>query len=116
MPRIEEVVLSFESLADLDEGRINKLLLHHLQRIAHDCLSRPADKTARKVILEFAAKPILDPDDGSCEAVKFEIEARSKVPVYRSRQYEMRVTNKGFLFNRDFPDAVDQQPLFEKED
>lgn len=116
MPRVQEVQLSFDSLADLDDGRINKLLLQHISRVAQDCMNRPGDKTKRTVSLDFHVVPTIDPETRECEQVKVEIEAKSKVPTYRSKTYEMRVTKTGLLFNKDFPDALDQPPLFNQED
>lgn len=112
MAKTQIVALDFNNLAFLDDGRINKLLLYHLQRAAQDLINRPGDKTARKVNLEFTIKPILDVDTGECDGSTIEIEAKSKMPVHRSKPYQMLVNNKGFTFNRDFPDSADQAPLF----
>jgi hypothetical protein len=111
MPRIQEVELDFSTLAQLDESRVNKLLAVHLARIAQDCINRPGDKSPRKVSLEFAVVPVLDPE-GFCESVRLSIERKSKVPTYRTKSYEMRVGTRGFAFNVDFPDTLDQAPLF----
>lgn len=112
MPRTEIVALDFTNLAGLDEGRINKVLGYHLQRVAMDLINRPGDKTARKVSLDFTIKPQIDLDTGECSSAKVEVECKSKVPVHRSKPYEMLVDSKGFRFNRDFPDTADQAPLF----
>lgn len=106
------VPLDFEHLNLLDEGRINKLLLYHLQRAAQDLQARPGDKTARKVTLEFSVKPILDGLTGECDGAFIEIEAKSKVPVHRSKPYQMHVSARGFAFNPDFPSELDQAALF----
>ncbi len=111
MPRVETVQLDFRSLADLHDERIAKLLRLHLQKIAQDCMDRPGDPAKRKVTLEFIAEPVLD-EHGQCETVKLEIECKSKVPTFRSKKFEMRVTKAGFLFNKDFPDDIDQPALF----
>jgi hypothetical protein len=110
MPRTQEVQLDFSNLAHLDNGKIDLLLRRHIARIAMDCMDRPGDKSPRKVSLEFSCVPIPD-DDGSCESVRVEIEAKSKVPTHRSKPYHMRVTKGGLLFNQDFPEDLDQQPL-----
>lgn len=116
MATINEVQLNFENLVELDEGRINRLLMRHIQRISQDCMDRPTDKTKRKVILEFTAEPVYDPDTRECESVKVEIECKSKVPVFRSKTFQMRVTKAGLRFNPDFPDQLDQPSLYPKED
>ena len=109
--RVKRVDLDFTNLAELDEGRMNKLLSVHLQRIAHDLIGRPSDKSARKVSLEFTAKPLVD-EDGNCTTCTLEIECKSKVPTYRSKPYQMSVGRAGFSFNKDFPDALDQPSLY----
>lgn len=112
MSRINEVDLCFSSMEGLDEGRINKLLMHHLANVARDCINRPMDKSARKVTLEFQVKPEPDPSTGDANTATVEIECKSKVPVYRSRRFEMRLKNNGLSFNQDFPDDLNQPSLF----
>ena len=111
MPRIQEAQLVFAELAELDEGRMNALLRHHLAIIAADCLDRPVDSAKRKVFLEFSAEPIVEPD-GGCDRVKLQIACKAKIPDYKSRVYDMKATKGGFLFNKDFPDALDQPSIF----
>lgn len=116
MPRTQVVDLNFSNLVDLDEGRIDKLLLINLARTAQDCITRPGDKSKRKVTLEFIFEPIADPDLGDCAGAKCEVECKTKLPVYRSRPFEMSVSNRGFAFNKDFPEELDQAPLFDQGD
>ncbi|MEM7813060.1 MAG: hypothetical protein AAF532_16400, partial [Planctomycetota bacterium] len=71
--------LDFENLADLDEGRIEKLLMHHWGIASRDCISRPGDKTARVVTMEFKITPNPDPDTGECETTHMSINCKSKV-------------------------------------
>ncbi len=111
MARIQEVQLDFSNLSELDNGRVDRLLRFHLQRMSADLLSRPREKGKRKVTLEFSIVPVCN-DEGECETAMVEIEAKGKVPLYRTKAYEMRVTNNGLLFNRDFPDAIEQPSLF----
>ncbi len=111
MARLTELSLDFTNLAKLDNGRVDRLLRFHLQKIANDLLSRPGDGTARKVTLEFTIKPICSPEN-ECESCRVEIEAKSKIPVFRTKPYEMRVANNGLLFNADFPDSPNQQSLY----
>ena len=111
MPQTQLVQLDFSNLSVLDEGRIDKLLKKHIQNIAQDCIDRPGDPTARTMQLNFTVKPICTPE-GYCENTFVEIECKSKVPVYRSQTFKMRVSRQGLQFNQDFPDEIDQQPLF----
>lgn len=112
MSQVQEMDLTFSAIELLDEGKIAKLLKRHLTQVAQDCVNRPADDSARKVMLQFEFRPILDPDTRECDLVKCEIECKSKVPTFRSKKYEMRVHRSGFAFNADFPDDLDQPSLF----
>lgn len=112
MSKVIEVDLNFSNLKHLDEGRIDKLLMHHLGNIARDCINRPNDKKEREVHLVFRAKPEPDPDTGDAVSAAVEIECKSKVPVYRSRKFQMRLKNGGFTYNQDFPDDLKQPSLF----
>lgn len=115
MGRIVEVPLDFTHLGMLDEQRIDRLLCMHIANVARDCMNRPGDKSKRKVTLEFYVQPIPDPDTGDAHTAGVEIECKSKVPVFRSRRFEMRLSNKGLTFNTDFPDQLDQPSLFQDE-
>lgn len=107
----QRVQLGFRTLAELADGTVDVMLQRHLQRIAQDCLDRPGDPSKRKVSLDFLCQPVIA-QDGECETVKIEVECTAKVPVFRTRPYEMVPTKAGFLFNIDDPDAVDQEVLF----
>lgn len=113
MPRVQELDLTFGALDQIDSGKIALLLKRHLANVAQDCVNRPSDDAKRKVTMEFTFTPVLDPDTRECETVKCQIECKSKVPTFRSKKYEMRVHKTGFAFNRDFPDDLDQPPLFD---
>ncbi len=109
--KVVEVPLDFTNLTKLDDGRIDKLLKHHLSIAARDCINRPGDKNARKVTLEFICKPQANPE-GDAETASVELECKSKVPIYRSRSFEMRLNNGGFTYNQDFPNDLSQPSLF----
>ncbi len=110
---MNQVALKFENMKHLSDGKVSALLAKHLQRASQDCIDRPGDTHARKVLLEFCFTPHVD-QEGNCDKVTCEVEARTKVPVYRSTKIEMKPTAAGFLFNPDF-DEIDQQKMFEEE-
>ncbi len=113
MPRIQEVNLTFGAIEDLANGKIAALLKKHLEMVARDCMNRPNDKSKRKVILEFQFSPVPDSDDlNRCDHVECDIECKSKLPTFRSATMQMRPHVSGFIFNQDFPDDLNQQPLF----
>lgn len=108
MIEFEELKLS--TLGDLDD-RIEILFQRHLQNIANDCLNRPAEKTKRKVVVELSFEPVADPDSGDCDSVRITIEARSKVPTFRTKSYPLGVTKAGFRFNSENPSDLRQPAL-----
>lgn len=114
MARIEEVPLDLGTLQEMDSGRIAKVLAHHLSRASQDCMNRPSDTKAREVTVRFAFIPVPNPNTGEAEEAKCEIEIKSKVPVHRSKEFHMRMGVKGFRFNQDFEDDLNQPSLFPK--
>jgi hypothetical protein len=111
---VELVPVSFENLESLDDGRQAAAFKRHMARVAQDCIDRPGDSTARVITLKLSIKPVIG-QDGQCERCFMEMEQKSSIPVYRSRPFEMDVTKGGLRFNKDFPDTIDQPPLFPSE-
>lgn len=110
MGRTELVPLSFANLEDLDNGKQAMAFRKHMQRLSQDCMDRPGDSSARTLNIKVTLTPIIG-EDGMCESVKLELEHKSTVPPQISRPFEMQVTKAGVLFNKDFPEALDQIPL-----
>lgn len=112
---IQTVALSFESLAQLDNGQMQKLLDLHLFRASQDCQNRPSLPDKRVITLSLTLVPVVD-SMGDCSRVDVVIGAKTKLPDYRSAPYQMQPTSKGLAFNHDFPQTLDQQPLFNEGD
>ena len=112
---IQTVPLNFANLDQLDNGRIGQLLLLHLNRASQDCQNRPACTDKRTISIKFDLVPVSDPE-GYCESIGLTIKAETKIPTYKSKVYEMKPTTNGLAFNSDFPDALDQNPLFPGKD
>jgi len=110
---ITELKLSFATLAKLDNGKADRLFQYHLQKVAADMAARPGDATVRKVTFELILKPICDADTGDIEGAAVEIECKSKVPIFRTRKYQMKVQQNGLLFNADFPDQPNQPSVLQ---
>jgi len=111
MASVERLQLSIQSLDELDNGIVALQFLRHLQRAANDCLDRPGDKTTRKVTLEFSFSPVCD-QSGTADTAACVAEIKSKIPVHRSKTYEMGLSKAGFTFNRDVPENLNQSVLF----
>jgi hypothetical protein len=113
MPIVTET-LQLATIKEIDP-RIEGVFQYHVDRARHDCLNRPADKTVRKVLLEFTFQPIMDQESRECDAVEMTVKARSKVPDHQSATYRLGVDakRKGIFFNVDNPQNIDQRSLFE---
>jgi hypothetical protein len=111
MPKAELVKLGFESLADLDEGMVNKLLGWHLQHVARDLQSRPWEKKARTVTLSLSFEPVCSAQ-GELTKARLTVDAKHKLPIHKTETYEVAVQQAGFAVNQDFPSELEQAPLF----
>lgn len=77
-------VISLSTLKDIDLGKIDVAVQHHLRRVVDDCMDRAANDTARTVTLKFIITPQTD-DYGNCEACNLEFDIGSNIPNHRSR-------------------------------
>jgi len=109
-------VLRLETIKDIDP-RIEGVFQYHVERARQDCMNRPADKTERKIIVEFSFEPVMD-ENRECDAINMTVKARSKVPDHASATYKLGVDakKKGLLFNRDNPQDIDQPALFNSDE
>jgi hypothetical protein len=115
MSKIQLEKLRLDTLQQLDP-RIEMLFQKHLQNIASDCIHRPGEKATRRLILEFFVEPDVDPDTGECDRVKIAVEGKSKVPVFRTKTFQMDASKDGFRFNSQVPENLDQPSLDFEED
>lgn len=111
MPEIKLEGLSLAALGKLDP-RLEALFQKHMQTVSNDCMNRPLENTARKVMLEFEIKPVPDPESGTIDYCTISIEARSKVPTYRTKAYQLAPSKAGFQFNSEVPENLKQPGLF----
>lgn len=103
--------LDLEGMAMIDNGLVNQMFRYHALRLGRDCADRPGESGARTLTITITAKPVAN-QQGGLETVRTEIDIKSKLPVHRTRVYEMRADEKnGLLFNPNFSDSVNQMPL-----
>lgn len=115
MPAVQLEKLRLNSLEDFDP-RLEALFQKHLQTIAADCIFRPGEKVKRKLTLEFIFEPELDPESKELDRVHITVEAKSKVPTYRSKTLQLDCGRDGFRFNAGVPENLDQTRLPYKEE
>lgn len=100
--------LSLESLAHLDDGRINEAVRQAIKRVVADCNDRPAVTEARKVNLQIECVPVPD-ETGQAYNAKFRFQVKDHIPTRKSRIYEAAMNKDGLVFNDLSDDAIDQQ-------
>lgn len=112
MGRLKE--FSIESLTDIDGGRPAAAFLHEVQTAVRDCHDRPGSAAARKVTLTMSITPVVD-EDGMCESVRFEFEAKHTTPNRRTKVYEASIDQEGkMLYSPASPKVVDQTTIFDE--
>jgi len=85
-----------------------------LDRVMRDLIERPTLKNARTLIMTFTFTPLADPR-GILEEVKVSIEANSRTPKMKTRDYSMSVDGDKLIFNDESPEDVRQGTLDEIE-
>lgn len=112
--------LNFEGLVGLDEGRVAKLLLLHLDRVSQDIYNRPHEMGEREIILSLKFKPKKTINNEPSERVNCTIDCKTKTPIWRTSEYDMRLmkvprgnggTQYGFEFSDAYADNMDANPL-----
>lgn len=120
----ELIALDFAGLMKLDEQKVARLLLLHLNHIAQDIDNRPHERGKRKLILEITFEPKISVTGEATDRVKTSIDCKTKTPVWRTNEYDMRITRKkrangqtqfGFGFG-EFADNADQPSMFRDDD
>lgn len=79
--------LAFDTLSEMESGRIAAEFNTEIDRISKDCYSRPGDKSHRSVTLTLRMQPVMK-SDGTCDRVRIETVVNSKVPNVISPIYE----------------------------
>jgi hypothetical protein len=108
--------LSLENLKDLDGGRALEAFHDQLKRAVLDCLDRPGDKRARKIVLQFTALPVpvINGNTIDCDSVKGTFQCRCKLPDHETRTYDFGVQQSGdLIFNPDSPEDHRQMTMLE---
>ena len=106
--------LTMDSLKELSGGVVPAAFNKAVRQAAEDCINRPGDESARKVVLEMSLTP--READGVCDAVETEFSIDVRVPKRRTRRYELGVDAKGrVLVNPESPGSIHQNTLDEQE-
>lgn len=116
----ELLQLDFAGLMELDERKVARLLLLHLNHVAQDIYNRPHEMGKRKVLLEITFAPKKSINNEPTDRVNCSIDCKTKTPIWRTNEYDMRLSKKalgngstqfGFQFSNAFADNLDANPL-----
>lgn len=110
MPQLKRVVLAFDTLGELLDGKVAAMLKTHLRRAAADCIDRSTEVKSRTVTLSFEFSPMVD-QDGYADRASCKISAKSKLPVHITTAIEFELNPEGFLFNVHDPENLDQHRM-----
>ena len=110
--------LSLESIKQLDGGAAMETFQTAVQRAVKDCIDRPGDKRARKVILQLAITPVSTVTGNTidCDGAKGLFQCKVKIPDWETREVDFGVQNSGdLIFNPDSPRDHKQMTLLDGE-
>ena len=108
--------LSLATMGDLDGGLAMATFQDAVKRAVRDCMERPGDKRARKVILQMALTPVpvITGNTIDCDGAKGAFQCRVKIPDWETREVDFGVQNSGdLLFNPDSPRDHKQMTLLD---
>lgn len=94
----------------IDDGRIKAALEQQLARCEADCKDRPMLKKARKVTLQVEMRPL--PDGGAeLDSVDVAFQIKAVIPPQDSKNYNMKATRGGLVYNDLSPDDINQMTI-----
>lgn len=107
------VVLTLETLNQLDMGRVAEAWKQAVERCVRDCHDRPADERARQIMLQLDIRPVCD-DSGMPDGASGEFKIKDKLPHRQSKTYSFSASKNGQLvFNEASDDDARQRTLDE---
>lgn len=109
---------SLASMSQLDGGMAVETFQDAVQRAVKDCIERPGDKRARKVVfqLTIVPVPIITGNTIDCDGAKGTFQCKVKIPDWETREVDFGVQNSGdLIFNPDSPRDHKQMTLLDSE-
>lgn len=103
----------------LDGGITPAMFADACRRAVKDCIERPGDKRARKVILQLTIVPVavVTGNTIDCDGAKGTFQCKAKIPDFETREVDFGVQNSGdLIFNPDSPRDHKQMTLLEDGD
>lgn len=101
--------LSLESLVHLDCGNAALAFDRALRRAIDDCVDRPREERARKIVLQCEITPECG-DDGQCDDLSVTIQVKEIIPAMSTTPTLMTVRKQGqqrmLVFESEQEDAA----------
>lgn len=110
--------LTMENLGQLGGGVVPEVWSDAIRQAVRDCLDRPGDKRARKVVLQMCIVPVATVVGNTidCSGAKGTVQCRTKIPDRESQEFDFGVQNSGdLIFNPDSPRDHRQMTMLEGE-
>ena len=113
---MSKMELRLDTLADFDFGKAAVAFKQALAQVVKDCLDRPGDKTARKVVLTTIITPEMA-QDGDVVNAQVHFEVKAAVPNWKTAPRPVLTGRAGqLIFNDMAPDNPHQQTIDEEEE
>lgn len=101
-------------IAELDGGLPDKMFRKELETVMADLHDRPANNTARKVVLTLSLKPVQS-ETGRLASIDVEIDTSAKLPRRLAPGVSMRAQGEKLVYNDESRDNVDQMTIDQEE-
>ena len=113
------VRFNLSSLSELHGGRALETFQEATKRAVLDCLERPGDKRARKVVMQMTIVPVplIQGNTIDCDSAEGSFQIKCTIPQWETESINFGVQNDGnLIFNPDSPrDHKLATPLFDNE-
>ena len=92
--------LDLSTLAEIDNGTVGVAVAQALERCVEDITDRPLVGKAREVLIAVKLEPVLH-DSGVLDGTKMTAVITEKLPIRKTRKYDLGVTTRNQLFFED---------------
>jgi hypothetical protein len=109
--------LTLGSMQELDGGKAEETFLDAVRVAVKDCLNRPGDKRARKIVLQLTLKPVarMEGTTIDCDGAQGTFQCKTLLPHYETREVNFGVQQSGdLIFNPDSPADHRQTTLLDE--
>ena len=107
---MQQVLIDFRSLGEIDEGRIKEAFAIEFARCLNDVRNRPGLQKERSVTIKVSLKPRAD-ETGELDLVAVHADCKANIPQRRSKTYLCQDRAGGLIYNEMSPDDPNQMTI-----